>query len=87
MRRFSALPLALVLWSRGAGAAHVQVNLQYEREPEARRVVLILSDFENVAVQDIAAALGIPLKTAHSRLRVAREELVLAAQRMRKERR
>jgi RNA polymerase sigma-70 factor (ECF subfamily) len=55
--------------------------------PEARRAVLILSDFENVAVQDIAAALGIPLKTAYSRLRVAREELVLAAQRMRKERR
>jgi hypothetical protein len=32
VRRFSALPLALILWSRGAGAAHVQVNLQYERE-------------------------------------------------------
>jgi RNA polymerase sigma-70 factor (ECF subfamily) len=51
--------------------------------PELRRVVLILHDFEEVAMHDVAEALGIPLKTAYSRLRIARSELIEAGRRER----
>lgn len=50
--------------------------------PEERRAVLILHDFDGAAMQDIAQALDIPLNTAYSRLRVAREELIAAAQKL-----
>jgi RNA polymerase sigma-70 factor, ECF subfamily len=50
--------------------------------PEERRAVLILHDFEATAMQDIAEALQIPLNTAYSRLRVAREELIAAARKL-----
>jgi RNA polymerase sigma-70 factor (ECF subfamily) len=53
--------------------------------PEDRRAVVILFDFEEVPMHEVAAALGIPLKTAYSRLRVGREELIVAARRMQKE--
>jgi RNA polymerase sigma-70 factor, ECF subfamily len=53
--------------------------------PEDRRGVVILHDFEEVAMSDVADALGIPLKTAYSRLRVGREELLAAARRLNKE--
>lgn len=49
--------------------------------PEERRAVLVLHDFEEVAMQDVADALGIPLKTAYSRLRIGRSELIDAARR------
>lgn len=52
--------------------------------PEERRAVLVLADFEEVPMHDVATALEIPLKTAYSRLRVAREELIAAARRLRK---
>jgi RNA polymerase sigma-70 factor (ECF subfamily) len=50
--------------------------------PEERRAVVILHDFEGVTMQDVAAAFGVPLKTAYSRLRVGREELIAAARRL-----
>jgi len=53
--------------------------------PEDRRAVVVLHDFEEVPMHDVAAAFGIPLKTAYSRLRVGREELILAARRRKKE--
>lgn len=46
-----------------------------------RRTVLIMVDIEEHAVADVADALGIPLKTVYSRLRIAREELVAAVRR------
>ena len=49
--------------------------------PEERRAVLVLHDFEEVAMQEVAQALGIPLKTAYSRLRIGRSELIDAARR------
>jgi RNA polymerase sigma-70 factor (ECF subfamily) len=55
------------------------------RVPEDRRAVVVLHDFEGVAMQEVAAAFGIPLKTAYSRLRVGRDELLAAARRMRQE--
>jgi RNA polymerase sigma-70 factor (ECF subfamily) len=51
-----------------------------------RRAVLILHDLDEVHVPEIAQALGIPLNTAYSRLRLARAEFAAAAKRIRKTR-
>ncbi|WP_394834444.1 sigma-70 family RNA polymerase sigma factor [Pendulispora rubella] len=56
------------------------------RVPEDRRAVLILHDFDEVPMHEVAAALEIPLKTAYSRLRIGREELIAAARRLQKRR-
>jgi len=45
-----------------------------------RRAVFILYEIDEVPMADIAASLGIPLHTAYSRLRVAREEFAAAVQ-------
>jgi RNA polymerase sigma-70 factor (ECF subfamily) len=47
-----------------------------------RRAVLILADIDGVTVPDIAAALQVPLNTAYSRLRLAREDFTAAARRL-----
>jgi RNA polymerase sigma-70 factor (ECF subfamily) len=49
--------------------------------PLERRAVLVLHDLDEVPVPAIAEALGIPLNTAYSRLRLAREELRVAIRR------
>jgi RNA polymerase sigma-70 factor, ECF subfamily len=51
-----------------------------------RRAVLLLHDVDEVPVPEIARELGIPLATAYSRLRLAREELTAAVHRLRKAR-
>ena len=51
-----------------------------------RRAVLLLHDLQDTPMTDVAAMLQIPLQTAYSRLRVAREELIKAAKRIRRER-
>lgn len=48
-----------------------------------RRAVLVLHDVDEVPVPEIAAALGIPLNTAYSRLRLAREAFSAAIGRLR----
>jgi RNA polymerase sigma-70 factor (ECF subfamily) len=53
--------------------------------PDDRRAVVILHDFEDFPMNEVAAALGIPIKTAYSRLRLGREELVASARRLRKQ--
>jgi RNA polymerase sigma-70 factor, ECF subfamily len=52
-----------------------------------RRAVLLLHDGEDVPVPAIAVELGIPVNTAYSRLRVAREEFGAAVRMLRKRRR
>jgi RNA polymerase sigma-70 factor, ECF subfamily len=52
-----------------------------------RRAVLLLHDGEDVPVPAIAEELGIPVNTAYSRLRVAREEFGAAVRSLRKRRR
>lgn len=47
-----------------------------------KRTVLVLHDLEEVAVPAIAQALEIPLNTAYSRLRLAREQLHRTLRRM-----
>jgi RNA polymerase sigma-70 factor (ECF subfamily) len=51
-----------------------------------RRSVLILFELDGTPMKDIAEVLGIPLFTAYSRLRVARQELTLAIRRIRAQR-
>jgi RNA polymerase sigma-70 factor (ECF subfamily) len=51
-----------------------------------RRAVFILHDLDEVPVPEIAEALGIPLNTAYSRLRLARGEFAAAAKRLRRAR-
>jgi RNA polymerase sigma-70 factor (ECF subfamily) len=47
-----------------------------------RRAVFILSELEEQPMADIAAALQIPVNTAYSRLRLAREDFEKAASRL-----
>lgn len=51
------------------------VHALLARLPEARREILVLADLEQMSAPEIAGALGIPLNTVYSRLRVARAEL------------
>ena len=46
-----------------------------------QRAVLIMHDFDGVGGQEIAAAVGVPLKTMYSRLAVARTRFVKAYRR------
>ncbi|HZF52706.1 MAG TPA: RNA polymerase sigma factor [Polyangiaceae bacterium] len=48
-----------------------------------RRAVLVLHDIDGHTMPEIAQALGIPLNTAYSRLRLSREELKAAVRRAR----
>ncbi len=51
-----------------------------------RRAVFILFELDGVPMKGIAESLGIPLFTAYSRLRVARQEFTAAVRRIRPER-
>lgn len=48
-----------------------------------RRVVFVMHEIDGAAMPEIAHILEIPLKTGYSRLRLAREELKAAGQRLR----
>jgi RNA polymerase sigma-70 factor (ECF subfamily) len=47
-----------------------------------RRAVLVLHEWDGAAIPEVAEALGIPLNTAYSRLRLAREELAATVKRL-----
>jgi RNA polymerase sigma-70 factor (ECF subfamily) len=51
-----------------------------------RRPVIILHDINEVPIPEVAKVLGMPLNTAYSRLRLAREEFATAVKRLRKAR-
>jgi RNA polymerase sigma-70 factor (ECF subfamily) len=51
-----------------------------------RRAVLILHEVDEVPVPAVAHALGIPVGTAYSRLRLGRQDLAAALKRLRKQR-
>lgn len=63
--------------------AHAVLMQALESVAEGRRAVLVMADFDDFSVPEIAEALELPLNTAYSRLRLAREELTAAVQRMR----
>ena len=64
--------------------AQALVLAALERVDFDRRAVLILADIEDVPVPAIAESLQIPLNTAYSRLRLARQEFQEAANRLRR---
>jgi RNA polymerase sigma-70 factor (ECF subfamily) len=47
-----------------------------------RRAVLVLHEWDGNAIPEVARALGIPLNTAYTRLRLAREDLSAAVKRL-----
>jgi RNA polymerase sigma-70 factor (ECF subfamily) len=51
-----------------------------------RRAVFILHELDDQPMPEVAKALGIPLNTAYSRLRLAREHFASALQRARRRR-
>ncbi len=51
--------------------------------PIERRAVLVLYEIDGVDIETVARTLGIPVNTAYSRLRVARDELRAAVTRLR----
>lgn len=46
-----------------------------------RRAVIVMHDWDGEPIPEVARALGIPLNTAYSRLRMAREDLAVAVKR------
>jgi len=56
-----------------------------EKLPLPRRAVLVMYDLDDVPMDQVAAALGIPLFTAYSRLRKARQELEAVLRRLLRE--
>jgi RNA polymerase sigma-70 factor, ECF subfamily len=55
-----------------------------EKIPLPRRAVLVMHDLDDISVEDVASALGIPRFTVYSRLRKARRELEAACRRLTK---
>jgi RNA polymerase sigma-70 factor, ECF subfamily len=55
--------------------------------PLERRAILVLHELEGRAIPEIAEALGLPVNTAYSRLRIARGELSQAIGRIRAQKR
>jgi RNA polymerase sigma-70 factor (ECF subfamily) len=74
-----------------ASSAHSELEAQeakmllaaaLEKVDYDRRAVLILHDLDGCSMPDIASALGIPVRTGYSRLRIGREELAAAVRRI-----
>jgi RNA polymerase sigma-70 factor (ECF subfamily) len=55
--------------------ALARLDAALERIDVGRRAVLVMHEIEEMTAPEIAQALGIPLNTVYSRLRVARQEL------------
>lgn len=51
--------------------------------PEERRVVFVLTELEQMSAPEVSEALGVPVNTVYSRLRVARAEFDAAVTRLR----
>jgi RNA polymerase sigma-70 factor (ECF subfamily) len=58
------------------------VNAALEAIELGRRAVFIMHEIDGAPIPEVASALGIPLNTAYSRLRLAREEFGAAVRRL-----
>lgn len=76
----SEQPRADELLERNERAALVQAAL--EMVDFDRRAVLVAIEIDGTPMKDVAEALGIPLNTAYSRLRLARVEFTAAVRRV-----
>jgi RNA polymerase sigma-70 factor (ECF subfamily) len=65
-----------------ARQARAVVMRALEKIPLPRRAVLVMHDLDDVPMGQVASALSIPLFTAYSRLRKARQELEAAMRRI-----
>jgi RNA polymerase sigma-70 factor (ECF subfamily) len=63
--------------------ARILLDLALDRLPSELRTVFVLAELEGLQVADIALLEGLPLGTASSRLRRAREEFAAIAKRLR----
>ena len=61
-------------------------ELALSRVALERRALLLLHEIEGHSIPEIAESLGIPLNTAYSRLRLARQEYEVAVRRLRAQR-
>jgi RNA polymerase sigma-70 factor (ECF subfamily) len=61
-------------------------ELALSRVALERRALLLLHEVEGYSIPEIAESLGIPLNTAYSRLRLARQEYEVAVRRLRAQR-
>jgi RNA polymerase sigma-70 factor (ECF subfamily) len=62
--------------------ARALVLAALEQIPLPRRAVLLMHDLDEVPVEEVASALGIPKFTVYSRLRKARREMETAVRRL-----
>jgi RNA polymerase sigma-70 factor (ECF subfamily) len=76
-------PVADELIERAERRSLVQRALD-ELDPN-KRAVFVMHDLDGDAVPEIAAALGIPLNTAYSRLRLARAQMVATLRQLKQE--
>lgn len=65
--------------------ARAMILAALERIPLPRRAVLMMYDLDSVPIREIASVLAIPMFTAYSRLRKARQELEIALRRLARE--
>jgi RNA polymerase sigma-70 factor (ECF subfamily) len=73
-------PLADEALEDSEARAFVAAALEQIEMP--RRAVFILHELDEVPMNEIAESLGVPLNTAYSRLRVARQEFTAASRRL-----
>ena len=73
-------PIDEQIAERQARASVMQILKELDLD---RRAVLVMHDLEGHPVPEIAAALTIPVATAYSRLRLAREDLAAGIKRLR----
>jgi RNA polymerase sigma-70 factor (ECF subfamily) len=77
-------PAPSALESMEANEERVVVEEALDAVDLDRRAVLIMHDVDDVPIPAVAHALGIPVGTAYSRLRAAREDLAADVTRLRK---
>jgi len=80
--RLSALPRAIQFEAVGLGddrapalGSGIDLHIAYESLPAAQRAVVALHLYAGYSVLETAAIVGVPVETARSRLRLARERL------------
>lgn len=67
----------------GAAQDRALVLAALEALDDERRVVFVAAEIEELSMPEIAAALGIPLNTGYTRLRLARADFAAAVARLR----
>ncbi len=89
-RQVEAMPGDVEGTSRERDALDVLVDAErralvlsaLDRMPLERRAVFVMHEIDEHSIPDVARALDLPLNTAYSRLRIAREEFAAAVRRL-----